>query len=42
MPKVEEFCHFYNGFTAEMQRAQIFFCVETFSLRALRLCGDLV
>jgi hypothetical protein len=39
--KVEELCHFYNGFTAETQRAQSFFVKEFFSLRALRLCGEL-
>jgi len=37
MPKVEEFCHFYNGFTAETQRAQSFFVRNFLSARSASL-----
>jgi len=41
VPKVEECCLFYNGIAADAESAA-FFCKETFSLRALRFCGELV
>ena len=40
MPKIEEFCHFYMFHRKDAEPAEVFY-KEIFSLRSLRLCGEL-
>ena len=40
MPKIEEFCHFYMFHRRDAEPAEVFY-KENFSLRPLRLCGEL-
>jgi len=40
MPKIEEFFHFYMVYRRDAEPAEVFY-KENFSLRPLRLCGEL-
>jgi hypothetical protein len=40
MPKIEEFCHFYRFHRRHAEPAEVFY-KENFSVRPLRLCGEL-
>ena len=40
VPKVKEFCHFYLVHRRGAESAEVFY-KEIFSLRPLRLCGEL-